>query len=390
MPPSQLKRLKASLREQGITGPQKSKKQKKNQKTGADQHMKKAAVLAAIREASNPFDFKHLSRPKKFEYTTTRQDAKVLGRPAVTKSLGEETRRRTLLPEMNRRNKVGGILDRRIGESDPTMSLDERMMARFEREQQRRRENVFDLEEADEDEVELTHGGKALTFDGHLDGEEDYDAASVDAGSDDEGGGFLRLKRKRDDEELGNGDEGSEEAQPEQKKTKKEVMEEVIAKSKQHKYERQQQKEDDLDLMDELDKGLPDILAALGRHMSKSAVSQTPKNTVPNDFAINPERAALLAGEISREDADKEYDKRIRQLQQDQRAKPTSKTLTAEEKAQVEAKRLQELEEKRTRRMAGLPDSSPEPNVHTDRQDEMEGNHEEWNDAKGKSLENLK
>jgi nucleolar protein 14 len=185
MPPSQLKRLKASLREQGLTGPQKSKKQKKEQNKNPDARAQKHSALASIRESFNPFEFKHLSRPKKFEYVSNQQDGKKpLGRPGVTKSQGEETRRKTLLPEMNRKNKVGGILDRRIGENDPTMSMDDRMMARFEREQQRKRGgNVFDLEDADDD-VQLTHGGQGLTFD-HDIGEEDYDAASVSGGSSD-------------------------------------------------------------------------------------------------------------------------------------------------------------------------------------------------------------
>lgn len=357
MPPSQLKRLKASLREQGMTGPQKSKKQKKNQKnTNADQRAKKAAALASIREASNPFDFKSLARPKKFEYVTNQpQDAKkVLGRPGVTKSQGEEMRRKTLLPEMNRRNKVGGIMDRRIGENDPTMSMEDRMMARFEREQQRKRSgNVFDLEEADDD-IELTHGGKSLTFDGE-DGE-DYDAASVGGSSDGEDD-FLRHKRPREDVD-GADAEMPKPDEPERKRSKKEIMEEVVAKSKQHKYERQQQKEDDDELREELDKGLPDILAALRGHITrKRSPSPEPrKEAANNDFGINPERAALLAGK-SRKEADKEYDSRVRQMLYDQKSKPTERTKTEEEKAQEEASQLEELEDKRMRRMRGEAES---------------------------------
>jgi nucleolar protein 14 len=362
MPPSQLKRLKASLREQGVVGPQKSKKQKKNQRPNADQRAQRSVALASIREAGNPFDFKHLARPKKFEYATNRpEDAKtVLGRPAVTKSLGEETRRKTLLPEMNRRNKVGGILDRRIGEDDPTMTLDDRMMARFEREQQRKRgSNVFDLEEA-EDEVELTHGGKSLRL--GVDGEEDYDATSLDNGSEGEEDSFLRKKRRRHSDAAEDADEATIQAEPERKKSKKEVMEEVIAKSKQHKYERQQQKEDDDELREELDKGLPDILAALrGHSVKKDKLRESAEESQKDDFGINPERAALLAGK-SREEADKEYDARLRQMLYDQRSKPTERTKTEEEKAQENAKRLKELEEQRMRRMRGESESEEDNN----------------------------
>ncbi|PVI08031.1 Nop14-like protein [Periconia macrospinosa] len=378
MPPSQLKRLKASLREQGITGPQKSKKQKKNNsKTSADQHAKKAAALASIRESFNPFEFKHLARPKKFEYVTNQpQDAKtkVLGRPGVTKSQGEETRRKTLLPEMSKKNKVGGILDRRIGEDDPTMSLEDKMMARFEREQQSKRGGkTFDLEE-DDDEFELTHGGKALEFNENDLGEEDYDAASVSGSSDDgeEGeSGFLTKKRRRDsDNESETG--GDAEDQPERKKSKAEVMKEVIAKSKLHKYERQQQKEDDDDLRDALDKDLNDVLAALRGHMhKKNSAPEPPKEEVKSDFSINPDRAAMLEGR-SREDADREYDTRVRQMLFDQRSKPTERTKTEEEKAQEDAEKLRSLEEKRMRRMRGEPTSDDEDEAPRKQQGEQD------------------
>lgn len=111
MPPSQLKRLKASLREQGITGPQKSKKQKKSQSKNADHHERKASALASIRESFNPFEFKHLARPHKHEYVSAQAEnapKKILGRPGVTKSAGEEARRKSLLPEMHRKKRGRG------------------------------------------------------------------------------------------------------------------------------------------------------------------------------------------------------------------------------------------------------------------------------------------
>ncbi|OAL55930.1 nucleolar protein 14 [Pyrenochaeta sp. DS3sAY3a] len=384
MPPSQLKRLKASLREQGITGPQKSKKQKKSQNKNADQRAQKASALASIRESFNPFEFKHLARPKKFDYVSTQSQngSKILGRPGVTKSQGEETRRKTLLPEMNRKNKVGGILDRRIGENDPTMSMEDRMMARFEQEQQRKRGgNVFDLEDGDDD-VQLTHGGQSLRFDDEI-GEEDYDAASVDGSSADEDGedGFLKRKRRRDDgDEEADGDAAEEQEQPERKKSKAEVMKEVIAKSKLHKYERQQQKEDDDDLREELDKDLNDVLAALRGHINKKPEPEKPKEAQNNDFGINADRAALLAG-LSQEAKDKEYDVRVRQMLQDERAKPTERTKTEAEKAKEEANRLKELEQKRMQRMRGEPTSDDEePRKKGVEEDEEEEDDESIND----------
>jgi nucleolar protein 14 len=98
MPGSQLKRLKASLREQGITGPQQSKKQKRklaqDDKARSDKRLKRSTVLDGIREQFNPFDLKHASKPK-FEVTTNRSAtgnaAKgILGRPSQSKAISEE------------------------------------------------------------------------------------------------------------------------------------------------------------------------------------------------------------------------------------------------------------------------------------------------------------
>jgi nucleolar protein 14 len=94
MPPSQLKRLKASLHEQGITGPQKSKKQKKRG-LSTEQRIKRHAALEGIREDFNPFEVKHLTRLGKRDVTTAKTMngtplKGTLGRPGVTKSLGEQ------------------------------------------------------------------------------------------------------------------------------------------------------------------------------------------------------------------------------------------------------------------------------------------------------------
>jgi nucleolar protein 14 len=69
-------------------------------------------------------------------------------------------------------------VDRRFGENDPTMSLEERMLERFTRERQRSsKAAVFSLE----DEEELTHYGQSLSkfddFDdvGILDDEDEED-----------------------------------------------------------------------------------------------------------------------------------------------------------------------------------------------------------------------
>lgn len=365
MPPSQLRRLKTSLREQGVVGPQKSKKQRKQaSKNGTlkDSRVQRNAALQGIREQFNPFEVKAPSRSK-HEFVSNRTvggrvEKGAISRPGVTKSLGEENRRKTLLVEMQRRKKVGGIMDRRFGENDPMMTPEEKALERFVKEKQRgsKKDSLFDLEDAEEDE-QLTHFGETLSFD-KSGGPDDFEEA--DLGQSDEDQPIAdteerpRKRRRLSDTDLSEDDSVEEDGiQLERPKTKKEVMEEVIAKSKLHKYERQQAKEDDDDLRAELDKGLPDLFALMRgvpRPPQPSAAPPTPSSS------MNPDRMALLNGK-DRPQADKEYDERLRQMAMDQRAKPTVRTLTDEENLQLEAQRLKELEEDRLRRMRGETES---------------------------------
>lgn len=261
---------------------------------------------------------------------------------------------------MQRRSKVGGILDRRFGENDPTMTPEQRALERFVKEKQKgnRKGALFDLEDGDE-ENQLTHFGRSL-FDNTVQ-RDDARGVQVDLLDDissDEGFDERPIKRRRlsqgsfiQEDLHGVGDE----EQADRLKTKKEIMNEVIAKAKLHKYERQRAKEDDDDLRAELDKGLPDLFAML-RGTSRPSL---PAQTADPNGLMNPDRAALLNGK-DRSQADKEYDERLRQMVFDQRSKPTERTLTEDEKLHLEAQKLKELEERRLRRMNGERDDSSE------------------------------
>ncbi|KAM6539533.1 nucleolar complex protein 14 [Fusarium falciforme] len=368
---SQLKRLKASLREQGIVGPQQSKKQKRriaqDERSRNEKRLQRGVVLEGIREQFNPFDLKHAKGPK-FEVTTNRLKApgiagSIKGRPGQAKAASEERRRETLLVEMQRRNKVGGILDRRFGENDPTMAPEEKMLERFAREKQRshKKSSMFDLED-DEPEEGLTHMGKSLSFD---DMRPVDDFQEDDLGEDYDSDGSVRerqrLKRLRDMAATGSDGEDGENDEPERKKTKKEVMEEVIAKSKLHKYERQAAKDQDDDLRAELDKELPNLHALLsqGRQGTKAQAA-----------------VSTIAG-VDRDAFEKNFDLQVKKLAQDKRAQPADRTKTDEEKAEEESKRLKELEDKRQRRMRGEEVSDSEDDEADDKrkksqQDEMD------------------
>lgn len=270
---------------------------------------------------------------------------------------------------MQRRNKVGGILDRRFGENDPTMAPEDKMLARFAREKQRshKKSSMFDLE--DDGPMEgLTHGGKSLQFD---DDEpiDDFQEEDLDYDSDVSERDIQRLKRLRSMAEV----EGEDDDQPERKKTKKEVMEEIIAKSKMHKYERQAAKEVDEDLRAELDKDLPNIQMLL---------TTSGKNSKRPDGDAG--HVSSIAG-VDRDAFERNFDLQVKSLAQDKRAQPSDRTKTEEEKAEEESKRLKELEEKRQKRMRGeeVSDSDEDEvgkNQSKDHPDDMDTEDEEEDD----------
>lgn len=353
MPASQLKRLKASLREQGVIGPQLSKKQKnktaKDERARDEKRLKRGAALESIREQFNPFQYKTNARGPKFAVTTDKPDKKkgILGRPGMAKALGEERRKETLLVEMQRRNRVGGIFDRRFGEGDPSMTPEVAAAQRFAMEKQKahKKTSMFDLEEDNgpAQGISLTHGGKSLTFDEDGELQDDFDEEFSDNGSDMsdlEEHNRKRLKRLR--EQVAANEDGHQ-GEPERKKTKKEVMEEVIAKSKLHKYERQQAKDEDEDLRMELDKEMAGI-----RHLLMGKRKHDEKSVALQDGDKPPVRWG-----VDKDAVEKDYDLAVKKMVADKRAKPTMRTKTEEEVVEEQSKRLRENEEKRLRRMKG-------------------------------------
>ncbi|KAI0486209.1 nucleolar protein 14 [Xylaria cf. heliscus] len=361
MPGSQLKRLKASLREQGVIGPQQSKKQRRKvAQNGKVNTNKRAAALESIREEFNPFDFKHNARGSKFQVTSNRPvlgDAAkgIAGRPGDAKAMGEERRRQTLLVEMSRRNKTGGIRDQRFGENDASMTYEEKMAQRFVREKQSHKTSMFDLED-DEPTDGLTHMGKSLSFPERDDFEEAdlLDPEGTDSG-DDLSGNQRGIKRLRDLDETEDQIEENTEGEPEKKKTKQEIYKEIIAKSKMHKAERQAQKDADEDLREELDEELSDIQALLF--------------TKPKPQSSEGDEATPKPDESGKGRMERDYDLRLRQLAMDRRAKPSDRTLTEEEIAQRDVEKLKDLEDKRQRRMRGEEMSDSEDGNEQDAPD---------------------
>jgi len=244
-------------------------------------------------------------------------------------------RKETLLVEYKQLRKSNAFIDRRFGEDDEALTADERALLRFQK--QRLRDlagSKFTLSDAGDDgpggqEEPLTHLGRSLAEleDGGPGwGSDDED----DAGLDDQltrdlhfGGGFVPSQRGSRG--------GDDDAAPAVHKSKKEVMEEIIAKSKMHKALKAQQKEEDDKEIDALDAQWKDLVggtALLGM--------------------LRPKGAKLGAQAV--DDSDKRFDVLTKELVFEAKAQPGERTLTAEELAEFERRRLEELEKQRVKR----------------------------------------
>ncbi|KAF8681461.1 Nop14-like protein [Rhizoctonia solani] len=348
---SQLKQLKSALSSAGLSRnsqPQKHKKKKSGEGTAIEK-AKKAAKLEAIQRRLNPFD----ERVTRLKHDVGGRKLKgVVGKPAVSRQAGLEQRKKTLLVEYEQKGRTGGVVDRRFGENDATMTPEERMLERFTRERQRQTKGaVFNLE----DDEELTHYGQSLNA---LD---DFDGAGIEL-DDDEESGQIDANVVRHDHFGGFDDDGKED-ESERTKSKAEVMSEIIAKSKAYKAERQEQREADDNARHQLDQefaSIRDLLYApappdpssSGSNsipLGKPRMQHTSNETKPDDekTSANDDKTGPIAK------TDEDYDQFVRELVFDKRSRPTDRLKTEEELAKEAAEALEKAEKARLRRMRG-------------------------------------
>ena len=254
-----------------------------------------------------------------------------------------------MLPEINRRNRAGAVIDRRIGENDRTMSFEERMLQRFTREKQRTKRSTFDLE-ADNDE-ELTHFGRSLNLEGEPLVDDDDNSVTDIANPD------WRVNNNFSAQNQGldpifKGEEDDVGGRTGERRSRAAVMKDVVAKSKAMKYERQQEKEEDEELRHELDKELPSVLAAWNSNISiKSARAADSPNGNRDNTLNGANGKTRKHGDQSA--TEKAYDAHIRELILDKRARPSDRTKTDIEKTAEEQERRLTHENDMLRRMRG-------------------------------------
>ncbi|KAH9177142.1 hypothetical protein AeNC1_017553 [Aphanomyces euteiches] len=196
----------------------------------------------------NSFDVQKNSKSK---YEVLGKRVKGQGRNvAQARAEAEERRRKTLLKQFQGRKKNNEFKDRRLGEQNEEMSLEDKMIARFQterkRQYQQRNAAKFNLNDDDDDQSEddlLTHRGAKI---------DDFDNIDI-AGSDDEPDDAFDHKMGRDivnKLHFGGGGNDAKDG-TEKKKTHEEIMQEVMMKSKMYKAEKQKNCSEDGDDDDE-------------------------------------------------------------------------------------------------------------------------------------------
>lgn len=83
-----------------------------------------------------------------------------IGKPGLARKTSQETRKKTLLTELNAKDHVSQMVDKRFGESNPSLSMEDKMLQRFVKEKKSRTDysGIFNLEEEN-----LTHMGQSLS-----------------------------------------------------------------------------------------------------------------------------------------------------------------------------------------------------------------------------------
>jgi nucleolar protein 14 len=133
---------------------------------------------------------------------------------------------------MKNKHRRGGIIDKRFGENNPSLTPEEKMLERFTKEKQKssRGASMFNLDDDDED-LSLTHYGQSLST------MDDFDDAGLGLSDDED-------EKKQMDSKIvsrlhfGGFEDDVQEGEGERHKSKHEIMKEIIAKSKMHKVKK--------------------------------------------------------------------------------------------------------------------------------------------------------
>ncbi|KYQ94018.1 U3 snoRNP protein [Tieghemostelium lacteum] len=279
-----------------------------------------------------------------------------------------EKRKNTLLVEMKHSKKDNKFVDSRIGENDSSMTEDDKLLQRFQREKIRNK-NLYNLD--DDNDEQLTHLGQSIG-DRLLPSEritEDYEKDSDDEYNDEESE-FLN-ESNRFGGGAGAGGDGS--STVDKNKSTKEIYREIIEKSKQGKAEKARDKLAKEDLTRELDEEFDEIRGELFLRSDKREDQmdqedeflkfQQEQKRMQKDQQEKEQLEKKTTQQQKSQDKYADFDSLLVELSEETKARATDRLKTQDEIFKAEKEKLEKLEADRLKRMRG-DDSDEEMSDH--------------------------
>ncbi|KAJ6324635.1 hypothetical protein OIU76_011848 [Salix suchowensis] len=354
---------KTSKRSRSSSSDTKSKKKKKNSRTAPNSvAMKASAASKGNTNNNNPFET--IWSRRKFDILGKKRKGEEL-RLGLSRFRAMEKRKKTLLKEYEESGKSSVFMDKRIGEQNEQLGEFDKAIIRSQRERQlKNKKSKYNLSDGEEED---DFGISNL---GPLSGLDDFEdeILSDDDGDDADADGTRKkpaISRQLNAHGLPQDALDGEENKP---KTKKEVMQEVILKSKFFKAQKAKDKEENVELMEELDKSFTTLvqsqaLSSLTEPGKMNALKALVNKDIPDEGVKKHELPVIQKPEtFKQQEQHDSYDKLVYEMAIVARARPSDRTKTPEEIAQKERERLEELEEDRKKRMLVADDSSDEEN----------------------------
>ncbi|CAF1132365.1 unnamed protein product [Adineta ricciae] len=310
----------------------KAGKSKKRRPFAADKHNFKSRVDTVNK--TNPFDL-HVNRLK-HDVLGKRRNYEKGGQPLKARSRGIEKRKRTLLKELNSVFKKSTFIDHRLGENDPTLTADERLMQRLIAERSKARpgrESRYNLN----DEEDLTHYGQSLSKSDELN-----QKPVIDEYDDDDEPGKGRLNSEHF---FGGFNSTGEQRKPQ---TKQEWIESMIKSTKLDKYERQRENEKIFDMTTTLDeqwKALSKLVGVREKPTKDNKETSDDYDKLVNSLRFEAKTTGAPIKSI--EEREKEAAERLKALQVEENERmerPALKSILSKNRSQTHAS-VEELDE---------------------------------------------
>ncbi|KAK1293044.1 hypothetical protein QJS10_CPB17g02100 [Acorus calamus] len=392
-------------------GKQKQKKKRAKHLLSGPEAVAMKAASEKPAKGNNPFET--IWSRRKFDIVGKKRRGEER-RVGLARSQAIEKRKKTLLKEYERSGKSSVFMDNRIGEQDEALGEFDKAILRFQHERQLKlkrkgKYNLSDGEEEDSENFQEASLSRRDDFDEEILPEDDDDSVFAEIGGrDDEhettieedkvgsnwwasmllkdGEGWKSWKKILENNLIedtavhrGSHDHGMynpsknllQDEDENNHKTKKQVMEEIISKSKFYKAQKAKDKEEDESLMEKLDNDFTSLaqseaLLHLTQPNKMNALKSLLKSNIKKPVK---EGVPVPAGE-NREATVKEqpdaYDRLVREMVMDMRARPSDRLKTVEEIAQEERERLELLEEERKKRMLASDESGDESDDEKD------------------------